>query len=59
MARHWTLGPHHPCASASACFTFRGWLLIIVTLADNIRQDHWRLLPNHFPGLPPLLACGS
>jgi predicted MPP superfamily phosphohydrolase len=26
-----------------------GWLLIIVTLADNIRQDHWRLLPNHSP----------
>ena len=26
-----------------------GWLLIVVTLADNIREDHGRLLPNHSP----------
>jgi len=26
-----------------------GWLLIIATLADNLRQDHGRLLSNHSP----------
>ena len=26
-----------------------GWLLVIATLADNIRQDHGRLLPSHSP----------
>ena len=28
---------------------FAGWLLIVTNLADNIRQDHGRLLPDHSP----------
>ena len=33
-----------------------GWLLVIATLADNIRQDHGRLLPNQSPGALTSLA---
>jgi predicted MPP superfamily phosphohydrolase len=28
---------------------FSGWLLVIATLTDNLRQDHGRFLPSHSP----------